>query len=300
MAHELIIRNGTVIDGTGAEGVRSDVAIDGERITAIGDLSEATAAREIDAAGMVVTPGFIDLHTHLDAQVAWDPLMTSSSWHGVTTVLMGNCGVTFAPVKPADRVFLAEMMESVEDVPRDAILGGLPWDWRSPPEYLDSLQRMGPALNVVGLVGHCALRYEVMGERSMEPGEDPTPDELVRLRELVAESIDGGAVGYSTSRILLHVVPDGRKVPGTYAGLDEHLAMADGMNDAGGGVFQTVLDFETRAGEEFGLLQAMARAPATCCSPPAPATTTTPAWSTCGAASWPRPGPSTATSPPTR
>ena len=258
MAHDLIIRNGTVIDGTGADAVAADVAVDGDRITAVGDLGDATATTEIDATGLTVTPGFVDLHTHLDAQVGWDPLMTSCSWHGVTTALIGNCGVSFAPVATDGEAYLAEMMESVEDIPRDAILGGLPWDWRSHPEYLDSLQRMGPALNVVGLVGHCALRYEVMGERSMEPGEDPSPDELVRLRELVAESIDGGAVGYSTSRILLHVVPDGRKVPGTYAGLDEHLAMADGMNDAGGGVFQAVLDFETRAGEEFGLLQAMA------------------------------------------
>ena len=123
MAHDLIIRNGTVIDGTGGPAQRADVAIDGDRITAIGDLAEVAATREIDARGMVVTPGFVDLHTHLDAQIAWDPMMTSSSWHGVTTVLMGNCGVTFAPVRPQDRTFLAEMMESVEDIPRDAKIG---------------------------------------------------------------------------------------------------------------------------------------------------------------------------------
>ena len=258
MAHELIIRNGTVIDGTGAEGVRSDVAIDGERITAIGDLSEATAAREIDAAGMVVTPGFIDLHTHLDAQVAWDPLMTSSSWHGVTTVLMGNCGVTFAPVKPADRVFLAEMMESVEDVPRDAILGGMDWDWETYPQYLDAVQRMQPALNVVGMVGHCAMRYHVMGERSLTD-EPATPAELEQMRRIAEESVAGGAVGFSTSRILLHVIPDGRYVPGTLAPIDEYLAIADGMNAAGGGLFQSVNDFATKADHEITLLREMAR-----------------------------------------
>ena len=167
MAHDLIIRGGTVIDGTGADAERADVAIDGDRITAIGDLAGVGAASEIDATGLTVTPGFVDLHTHMDAQVGWDPFMTSCSWHGVTTVLMGNCGVTFAPAAPNDRGYLAEMMESVEDIPREAILGGLPWDWETHPQYLDSVQRMAPALNVVALVGHCAVRYQVMGERSL-------------------------------------------------------------------------------------------------------------------------------------
>ena len=259
MAHDLIIRNGTVIDGTGTEGVRADVAVDGDRITAIGDLSGETARREIDAAGLLVTPGFIDLHTHLDAQVAWDPLMTSSSWHGVTTVLMGNCGVTFAPVRPDDRVFLAEMMESVEDVPRDAILDGLPWDWETYPQYLDSVQRMQPSLNIVGMVGHCAVRYHVMGERSLSD-EPPTPKEMDQMRAIAEESVAGGAVGFSTSRILLHVVPDGRYVPGTLAPIDEYLAIADGMNAAGGGLFQAVNDFATKAGHEITLLREMAGA----------------------------------------
>jgi N-acyl-D-amino-acid deacylase len=190
MAHDLIIRNGTVVDGTGRAGYRADVAVDGDRITAIGDLSGQTAVREIDATGKIVSPGFIDLHTHLDAQIGWDPSMTSSCWHGVTTVLMGNCGVSFAPVVPEDRQFLAEMMESVEDIPRDAILTGLPWDWSTYGEYLDSVQQMGPALNVVGLVGHCAVRYHVMGERSL--GEEPaTAEDLNRMRNVVAESIAG-------------------------------------------------------------------------------------------------------------
>lgn len=258
MAHDLIIRGGTVVDGTGAAGYRADVAIDGERISAIGDLSQVPARQEIDAAGQVVTPGFVDLHTHLDAQVAWDPYMTSSSWHGVTTVLTGNCGVTFAPVAPDSRSYLAELMESVEDIPREAILGGLPWDWETFPEYLDSVQRLGPALNVVGLLGHCAVRYHVMGERSMSD-EPPTVDDLARMREIAADAVAGGAVGFSTSRILLHTVPDGRKVPGTFAPIDEYLAVADGMNDSGGGLFQGVLDFETKFQHELELLRAMAR-----------------------------------------
>ncbi|HQZ34231.1 MAG TPA: amidohydrolase family protein [Ilumatobacteraceae bacterium] len=258
MAHDLIIRNGTIIDGTGAQGYRADVAIDGDRITAIGDLSAAQATREIDASGLIVSPGFIDLHTHLDAQVAWDPMMTSSSWHGVTTVLIGNCGVTFAPVAPDHRVFLAEMMESVEDVPREAILGGLSWDWSTYPEYLDAVQGMRPALNIVGLVGHCAVRYNVMGERSLSD-QPPSPEELNRMRDIVQESIAGGAVGFSTSRILLHTVPDGRYVPGTLAPIDEYMAIADGMNAAGGGLFQAVNDFATKAEHEVTLLREMAR-----------------------------------------
>ena len=257
MPHDLVIRHGTVIDGTGTPARRADVAVDGDRITAIGDLSGRAAAREIDATGLTVTPGWVDLHTHLDAQVGWDPLMTSSSWHGVTTVVMGNCGVTFAPVAPGDRAYLAEMMESVEDIPRAAILGSLPWDWESYPQYLDSVERMAPALNVVGLVGHCAVRYQVMGERSL--GDDaPTAGELKRMREIAAASVAGGAVGYSTSRLLTHVVPDGRKVPGTYSSIEEYLAIADGMNDAGGGLFQAVLDFETKPAHEIELLRAMA------------------------------------------
>ena len=258
MAHDVIIRNGTVVDGTGADPVRGDVAIDGDRITAIGDLTGETGRKEIDAAGMIVSPGFVDMHTHLDAQVAWDPMMTSSSWHGVTTVLMGNCGVTFAPVAPEDKTFLAEMMESVEDVPRDAILGGLAWDWSTYPEYLDSVQRTRPALNIVGLVGHCAVRYHVMGERSLSD-EPPTPAEMNRIRDIAEESVAGGAVGFSTSRILLHKVPDGRYVPGTLAAVDEYLAVADGMNAAGGGLFQAVADFANKPREEFTLLREMAR-----------------------------------------
>lgn len=257
MAHDIIIRGGMVIDGTGSAAARADVGIDGDRITAIGDLTDSVALREIDATGLVVTPGFVDLHTHLDAQVGWDPHMTSSSWHGVTTVLIGNCGVSFAPVRPDDRSYLAEMMESVEDIPRDAILNSLPWDWSTYPEYLDSVQRLGPALNVVGLVGHCAVRYHVMGERSLGD-EAPTPDEIARIRDIAAESIAGGAVGFSTSRLLGHHVPDGRCVPGTHAQIDEYLAVAEGMNDAGGGLFQAVLDFDTKPAHEVKLLRTMA------------------------------------------
>jgi N-acyl-D-aspartate/D-glutamate deacylase len=258
MAHDMIIRGGTVIDGTGSAGRAADVAVDGDRITAVGDLSAETARAEVDATGLTVTPGFVDLHTHLDAQIGWDPLMTSSSWQGVTTALIGNCGVSFAPVTPQNRAYLAELMESVEDIPRGAILDGLPWDWHTYPEYLDSVQRMNPALNVVGLVGHCAVRYHAMGDRSMDEGAVATPDELALMRDIMAEAVAGGAVGFSTSRILLHTVPDGRKVPGTFAPVEEYVAMAEGMNRSGGGLFQAVMDFATKMDHEMDLLRTMA------------------------------------------
>jgi len=203
MNYDLIIRGGMIVDGTGKAAIRADLAVSGDRIAAIGDLSSDTATREIDATGKTVSPGFVDLHTHLDAQVGWDPYMTSSSWHGVTTVLMGNCGVTFAPVVEQDREFLAEMMESVEDIPRQSILEGLPWDWETYPEYLDSVQRLKPALNVVGLVGHCAIRSQVMGDRSLSD-EEPTPEELGRMADIAEESVAGGMLFRTDVACLAH------------------------------------------------------------------------------------------------
>ncbi len=257
MAHDLIIRGGTVLDGTGADGVAGDVAIDGDRITEIGDLNGAEAKREVDAVGKFVTPGFVDLHTHLDAQVGWDPMLTSSCWHGVTTVLMGNCGVTFAPVAPENREYLAEMMESVEDIPREAIMGGLPWSWTTYGEYLDAVTELRPGLNMVGLMGQCATRYHVMGERSLTD-EAATEAEMAEMAELAAEAINDGAVGFSTSRILLHKVPDGRHVPGTHAPKDEYIAICKAMAEAGGGLFQGVFDFFTKTASEFDLLESAA------------------------------------------
>ena len=167
MAHDLVIRNGRVVDGTGAEPVEAAVAIDGDRITAVGDV-DGKGTREIDADGRLVTPGFVDIHTHLDAQLAWDPIGSSSCWHGVTSVVLGNCGVTFAPCKPGDRRYLAEMMESVEDIPADSIMDGLAWDWESYGEYLDAVDRMPKGINAGGMVGHCAVRIHAMGERAMD------------------------------------------------------------------------------------------------------------------------------------
>ena len=226
MEYDLIISGGSVIDGTGAEGKRADIAVSNGRIARIGDLSGDSAAQtHRRLRNKVVTPGFVDLHTHLDAQVGWDPLMSSSSYHGVTTAMIGNCGVTFAPCSPKNRRYLAELMESVEDIAADAIMDGLPWDWTTYGEYLDSVQALRPALNVVGLAGHSAIRYEAMGDRSMDEGAQATDKELDHIAQMVKQSVEEGAVGFSTSRFLLHTVPDGRCTPGTWADLRETKAI---------------------------------------------------------------------------
>jgi N-acyl-D-amino-acid deacylase len=181
---------------------------------------------------ILVTPGFIDLHTHLDAQIGWDPDLTPVSWHGVTTALMGNCGVTFAPCKPEDRSHLAAMMETVEDIPREAILGGLPWNWVDYGGYLDALDGLAPGINVAGLVGHSAVRWYVMGERSVEG--QATPEEVGEMARIVGEAIDRGAVGFSTNRFAAHVGPDGRSIPGTFADVSELVEIGRTVRERGG------------------------------------------------------------------
>jgi N-acyl-D-aspartate/D-glutamate deacylase len=235
---DIIIRAGTVIDGTGAPAVEADVGIVGDRVVAVEPNLEGTAIRTIDAEGKFVTPGFVDIHTHLDAQLAWDPIGSSSCYHGITSVVMGNCGVTFAPCKPEDRQYLAELMESVEDIPRDAILGGLPWDWVTYGEYLASVGRMRKGLNVGGMVGHCALRQYAMGERALDK-TPPTADDMAVMVDLLDEALRSGALGFSTSRTYLHKVPDGRPVPGTHALPEELFAFADVLGRHGAGVFES-------------------------------------------------------------
>ena len=218
MTHELVIRGGHLVDGLGREPVPGDLAVDAGTITAVG-IVDGKGRRELNAQGLTVTPGFIDMHTHLDAQICWDPHVSPVSCHGVTTALIGNCGVTFAPCRPEDRELLAGMMETVEDIPRQSILTGLPWDWVDYGDYLDSVERVGPGINIAGMIGHGALRYFVMGERGVE--EDATEDEKREMARLVGEAIDRGAVGFSSNRYRGHRIPDGRAVPGTLAELDE-------------------------------------------------------------------------------
>ena len=254
MSHDLVIRDGLIVDGSGAAAYRGDVAVEAGKIVAVGKVSEK-GQREIQADGNAITPGFVDLHTHFDAQAAWDPLLTPASNHGVTTALIGNCGVTFAPCKPADRETLAGIMETVEDIPKDAILGGLAWDWVSYGEYLDSVERLNPAINLAGLVGHCASRYYVMGERAIDG--QPTEDEIKQIAALVGQSVRDGAVGFSSNRLPGHVGPDGRSIPGTFAKADELGAIAQSVGDAGG-ILQFVLNY-SKLPEEMALITEQAK-----------------------------------------
>ena len=231
MGHDIVIRGGNIVDGTGNKPFHADIAIDGDQITAIGKVG-SKGKKELNAEGLQVSPGFIDLHTHMDAQIGWDPLVTSISWHGVTTALLGNCGVTFAPCKSSDRNYLAAMMETVEDIPREAIMGGLPWNWEHYGDYLNSIENLGPSINVAGLVGHCATRYYVMGERSVE--ELATADDIRQIAGLAERSVKEGAFGFSTNRLPEHVLPDGRSIPGTFAAPEELEAIAKAIGPHGG------------------------------------------------------------------
>ena len=236
MGHDIVIRGGNIVDGTGNKPFHADIAIDGDQITAIGKVG-SKGKKELNAEGLQVSPGFIDLHTHMDAQIGWDPLVTSISWHGVTTALLGNCGVTFAPCKSSDRNYLAAMMETVEDIPREAIMGGLPWNWEHYGDYLNSIENLGPSINVAGLVGHCATRYYVMGERSVE--ELATADDIRQIAGLAERSVKEGAFGFSTNRLPEHVLPDGRSIPGAFAAPEELEAIAKAIGPHGG-IMQTV------------------------------------------------------------
>ena len=254
MSHDIVIRGGNVVDGTGAEPFQADIAINGDQITEIGKV-DGNGKEEIQADGLNVSPGFIDLHTHLDAQIGWDPHVTSVSWHGVTTALLGNCGVTFAPCKASDREFLAGMMETVEDIPKKAILHGLPWNWESYGGYLDALEVLGPSINVAGLVGHCSTRFYVMGERAVE--EPATDDEIRQIAELAGQSVKEGAIGFSTNRLPQHRLPDGRSIPGTFAERRELRAIAKEVGKFGG-IMQTVSSFD-EFDEELDLIADEAR-----------------------------------------
>ena len=239
MYNDIVIKNGKIVNGTGKVPFFGDIAIKNNAISEIGEVN-SRAKRQIDAEGLVVSPGFVDIHTHLDAQIGWDPELKPVSHHGVTSVLMGNCGVTFAPCKPEDRELIAHMMQTVEDIPKDAILGGLPWDWESYGGYLNSIEKLNLGINVAGMVGHTAIRYYVMGERSVE--EFATDEEIQQMSDIVGASIDEGAVGFSTNRYPPHVGPDGRPIPGTYAEAKELIEIAKVVGQKKG-LMQNVLDF---------------------------------------------------------
>jgi N-acyl-D-aspartate/D-glutamate deacylase len=240
MAYELIVRNGTIVDGLGGEPFTGDVAIADGVIAAVGDV-EGEAAKEIDATGLLVTPGFVDLHTHYDGQAIWSDRMTPSSAHGVTTAVMGNCGVGFAPCRSEDHEVLVDVMAGVEDIPGVVMVDGLPWTWETFPEFLDAVASRQRDIDVAAFLPHSPLRVYVMGRRGVDR-EPATAEDLSQMRKLAAEAIDVGALGFASSRLTIHKTESGHPIPSYDAGHGEIEAIARGVADAGGGLIQFVPD----------------------------------------------------------
>jgi N-acyl-D-amino-acid deacylase len=240
--HDVVIRNGKIFDGSGGKPFIGDVAIDDGKISLVGVI-EGSGTKEIDAKGNLVTPGWVDIHTHYDGQVCWDPYLTPSSWHGVTTVVMGNCGVGFAPVKPGDENFLIQLMEGVEDIPGSALHEGIEWDWETFPEFLDAIDKKEFVMDLGFMIGHGPLRSYVMGYERCQNQVDASEAEIGKMSELVTEAIDAGALGFSTSRTILHRDIYGKYVPGTEASSEEMRALAFGVDKAGEGTLEITSDW---------------------------------------------------------
>ena len=235
--HDLVIRGGTVVDGTGAAPRTADVAVDDGRISAVGALDGAGGRRTVDADGALVTPGWVDIHTHYDGQATWDEVLAPSSWHGVTTIVTGNCGVGFAPASPDSHEWLIGLMEGVEDIPGTALSEGMDWDWETFPEYLDALDRRRFTVDVGTQIAHGAVRAYVMGERGAR-NEPAGPDDIAAMYDIVKEAVSAGALGFSTSRTIAHRAIDGEPVPGTYAAEDELFGIGAALGDLGTGIFE--------------------------------------------------------------
>jgi N-acyl-D-aspartate/D-glutamate deacylase len=257
--YDLIVRNGTIVDGTGAEPFDGDVAVAGGKIAAVGKIS-GTGKEEIDASGKIITPGFVDIHTHYDGQAVWDSHLAPSAWHGVTSAIIGNCGVGFAPCKPADREKLVELMEGVEDIPGPVLHEGLTWQWESFPEYLDVLKKRPRDIDIGCLLPHAAVRVYVMGDRAIAH-EKATEDDIAEMRRITAEAIRAGAFGFSTSRTLSHKSCSGEYTPTLRANEDELTGIALGMADAGAGFLEIVSDWNEPSPEaEFAMLRRVVEA----------------------------------------
>ena len=253
----MVIRHGTTVDGSGSEPFEADIAITGDRITEIGK-SLPKGVEEIDARGKLVTPGFVDVHTHYDAQVTWGSHLSPSSWNGVTTLLLGNCGVGFAPCHPGQRDMLVKLMEGVEDIPEVVLTEGLPWTWQTFPDFLDRLGARRYDVDIATQVPHAALRVYVMGQRGADR-EPATEQDRRHMAELVEEGIRAGALGFSTSRTLNHRTLDGKHIPTLRAEEAELTAIARAMRSAGAGWLQIVSDLEDQD-DEFGLFRRLAEA----------------------------------------
>ena len=234
--HDLVIRNGLVVDGTGAPARQADVAIDDGVVAAIGEVNDL-GREEIDADGLLVTPGFVDIHTHFDGQITWDPLLTPSFWHGVTTVVFGNCGVGFAPAAPNRRDWLIGLMEGVEDIPGSALAEGMQWGWESFPEYLDFLDTLPKAIDIGTQVPHGAVRAYVMGDRGAR-NEEANPEDIQEMASIVKEGLKAGALGFTTSRTLAHRAIDGEPVPGTFAAEDELFGIGQALKELSTGIYE--------------------------------------------------------------
>jgi N-acyl-D-aspartate/D-glutamate deacylase len=252
--HDLVIRGATVVDGTGAAAFTGDIAIDGDHVTEIGGTAGA-ATRELDGDGLIAAPGWVDVHTHYDGQVTWDPEVTPSSWHGVTTVVMGNCGVGFAPVRPGGEDFLIELMEGVEDIPGSALHEGIDWQWESFGQYMDALEAMPRVMDIAAQVPHAAVRAYVLGDRAHD---EATAEEIGEMADIVEAALRAGAVGFTTSRTILHSSKHGL-IPGTNVTPDELLAIGDAMGRAGHGVFEIVSDHQGREPEREWLTELATR-----------------------------------------
>ena len=240
--HDVVIRNGKIVDGSGTKPFMGDVAIDDGKISLVGTIV-SSGKKEIDAKGNLVTPGWVDVHTHYDGQVCWDPYLTPSSWHGVTTVVMGNCGVGFAPVRPGDENFLIQLMEGVEDIPGSALHEGIEWDWETFPEFLNAIEKKDFVMDLGFMMGHGPLRSYVMGYERCQNQVDASETEINKMSELVTEAINAGALGFSTSRTILHRDIYGKYVPGTEASSEEMRALAFGVDKAGQGTLEITSDW---------------------------------------------------------
>ena len=254
--HDIVIRGGTIVDGTGAPAFVGDVAIDGDRIVEVGGKS-GPGKREVKADGRLVTPGWVDVHTHYDGQATWDPVLAPSSWHGATTIVFGNCGVGFAPARPQHQKALIELMEGVEDIPGIVLSEGLKWDWESFPDYLDALSRLPRTIDIAAQLAHHPLRVYVMGERAIAR-KQATAEDIEAMAELAEEALRAGAVGFTTSRTDQHKTLAGDLTPGRYAEHAELIAIGKAMGRAGRGTFGMLSDFEDEAAE-FGWLRQVAR-----------------------------------------